>query len=212
MEATVIAPGGGELIGDAPDRRVEILCEEDALHATWSRFAAGRAGADLHIHRHHADLFYVLDGELTVRLADRELTLAVPPLVVHGFRNGSDADVRYLNFHSPGMRFASYLRSLREGDPITYDQEDPPAEGTRPPEDVYAGPADASFDGIEVSVGEPEMADASRVRGCFVLDGELVLTAGGRELRAPAGAWVTVPAGVEAEVIAPAHVVGVRAG
>ena len=45
------------MIGDAPDRRVEILSDHDALHATWSRFGPHRDGADLHIHRRHTDLF-----------------------------------------------------------------------------------------------------------------------------------------------------------
>src|SRR3954449_6754503 len=110
----VVAPGGGEVIGDAADRRVEILSDHDALHATWSRFGPGREGADLHVHRRHSDLFYVLAGELTVRLGPegdevvaRAGTLVrVPPLVVHGFRNGSSAEVRYLNFHAPGQGFA----------------------------------------------------------------------------------------------------------
>src|SRR4051794_33282476 len=104
-ETRVIAPGGGELIGDSPERRVEILCELDAVHATWSRFGPGRDGADPHIHRHHHDIFYVLEGELTLKLAGGEerragagTLVCVPPLVVHGFRNGSDAsEVRYLN-------------------------------------------------------------------------------------------------------------------
>ena len=99
-EATVIPPGGGEAIGDSPERRVEILCDDEALNATWSRFSAGRAGADLHVHRHHSDIFYVLEGELTVmlgldgeRVAVPAGTLArVPPLVVHGFRNASEAE------------------------------------------------------------------------------------------------------------------------
>ncbi len=35
-------------------------------------------------------------------------TLArVPPDVVHGFRNGSDAELRYLNLHAPGQGFAA---------------------------------------------------------------------------------------------------------
>ena len=34
---TVIPPGGGEVIGDAPDRRVELLSDADPLHATGSR-------------------------------------------------------------------------------------------------------------------------------------------------------------------------------
>src|SRR3954471_15874300 len=138
--ATVIPPGGGEVIGDSAERRVEILSDDEALHATVSRLAAGREGADLHIHRRHTDVFYVLEGELTVRLGveDEPLgvpagTLAlVPPLVVHGFRNASDADVRYLTPPARGGGFADSLRALRDGRDLVYDQEPPPADGGRP--------------------------------------------------------------------------------
>src|SRR5829696_4471635 len=100
-EPAVIPAGGGEVVGDAPDRRVKILCEHDALHATWSRFGAGRNGADLHVHHRHTDLFYVLLGELTMRLGPEGdevrvpagQLVRVPPGVVHGFRNASDAEV-----------------------------------------------------------------------------------------------------------------------
>jgi hypothetical protein len=44
----VIPPGGGEVVGDSPERRVEILSDHDALHAIWSRFDPRREGADLH--------------------------------------------------------------------------------------------------------------------------------------------------------------------
>ena len=67
-EPIVIGPGDGEIIGDAPDRRVEILSDHPALHVTWSRFAAGprrrRPARPPPPHR----LFFVLDGELTLRL------------------------------------------------------------------------------------------------------------------------------------------------
>jgi mannose-6-phosphate isomerase-like protein (cupin superfamily) len=131
-----------ELIGDSPDRRVEILLEHDALHVTWSRFGPGRNGADPHIHRRHTDMFYVLDGELTLRLESGEVTapagtlVTIPPLVVHGFRNGSDADMRYLNIHAPGTGFADYMRGLRDGVKVPFDQEPPPSDGTRPSSDV----------------------------------------------------------------------------
>ena len=69
-EPIVIPAGGGEVIGDAPDRTVLVLSECDELHATWSRFGPGRDGAGLHIHYHHTDLFYVLEGELTVKVAE----------------------------------------------------------------------------------------------------------------------------------------------
>src|SRR3954453_15473257 len=157
-EPTVVAPGGGEVLGDAPERRVEILSDHHALNATWSRFGAHREGANLHVHRHHVDLFYVLDGELTIRLGvgDNGVvvpagTLArVPPLVVHGFRNGSDADVRYLNFHAPGRRFADHLGPMPDGPTFAYDQYDPPPDGGRPGSDAVVG-------GGQVVVAEPSL-------------------------------------------------------
>jgi mannose-6-phosphate isomerase-like protein (cupin superfamily) len=137
---------GGEVIGDSPDRRVEILYEHDALHATWSRFGPGRDGADLHVHLRHHDTFYVLTGHLLLRLRDSERvadagTIAcVPPGVVHGFRNASDTDeLQYLNFHAPGVGFASYLRGLRDGVKVTYDQFDPPPGGGADPAGVILG-------------------------------------------------------------------------
>jgi len=147
-----------ELIGDSADRRVEILCDDPALNATWSRFGPGRDGADLHIHRRHTDAFFVLEGELTLKLQTGEIAVPagslarVPPLVVHGFRNASDADVIYLNLHAPGMGFADYMRSLRDGDPITYDQEDPPDTGFRPATDavITEGPLYADTDDLRV--------------------------------------------------------------
>ena len=51
-------------------------------------------------------------------------TLArVPPDVVHGFRNGSDSELRYLNLHAPGQGFAEYMRALRDGRSLAYDQQ-----------------------------------------------------------------------------------------
>jgi mannose-6-phosphate isomerase-like protein (cupin superfamily) len=146
-EPTVVPPAGGEVIGDAPDRRVEILSDHDTLHATWSRFGPHRDGADLHIHRRHTDLFYVLEGELTLRLGPEGEgvtvpagTLArVPPLVVHGFRNQTGAELRYLNLHAPGVGFADYMRAMRDGRTLVYDQEPPPSEGTRPATEAVVG-------------------------------------------------------------------------
>src|SRR3954447_8857719 len=146
-EPTVIPPGGGEVVGDSPDRRVEILSDDDTLHATWSRFGPRRDGADLHIHRRHTDVFYVLAGELTVRLGPRGdavpvpagTLVRVPPLVVHGFRNGTDEELRYLNLHAPGAGFASYLRAVRDGRSIVYDQEPPPDDGGPPAPEAVVG-------------------------------------------------------------------------
>ena len=111
---------------------------------TWTRFGPYRDGASPHIHRTHCDLFFVLTGELTLLVGpDREErvlpagTLALaPPFVVHGFRNGSDAELRYLNFHAPNGGFADYLRGVTPG----FDSEDPPADGGRPASEAVLVP------------------------------------------------------------------------
>ncbi len=197
-EVTVIAPGAGEVIGDSPDRRVEILSDHDALHATWSRFGPGRDGADLHVHRRHTDLFYVLAGELTVRLGPEGEPVTVPagslarvpPLVVHGFRNDGAAELRYLNLHAPGRGFADYMRALRDGRTLGYDQEEPPADGGRPPAEAVIGRGDVDIAEIRIAdvqadAGAPPTEhENSDLTSIYVLEGALALTAGDRELRA----------------------------
>ncbi len=223
-ELVVIPARDGEIVGDAPDRRVEILSDDDALHATWSRFGPRRAGADLHVHREHTDLFYVLHGELTLRLgrADERIALPtgtvarVPPLVVHGFENGSDAEVRYLNLHAPGRGFADFLRALRDGKTFSYDQHPPPADGGRSP-----SAASSASDGLavpepglhtklladvdEIAISEvvseersrsaPPHVHARHVESFYVLEGEVALAVGDREYRTAAGTWLQVPRG-----------------
>ena len=233
----MIGPGGGEVVGDAPDRRVEIISDHDALHATVSRFGPGRAGADLHVHRRHTDLFYVLAGELTVRLgpggdgvAVPAGTLArVPPLVVHGFANEGDDELRYLNFHAPGVGFADYMRALRDGRALAYDQEPPPPDGGRPVTEAQIGDAARRADGAlthadveEIAIAELTVRDADpaprvdrHLVSYYVLEGELALTVGDRELRAPAGSWAQAPPGIPRAVRStgaePARVLHVRA-
>lgn len=221
-EAIVVPPGGGEVVGDAPDRRVEILAEHDALHATWSRFGPGRDGADLHVHHRHTDLFYVLEGELTVRLGVEGETVpaaagtlvCVPPLVVHGFRNGgADAEVRYLNLHAPGQGFANYMRGVRDA-ASPFDQADPPADGGHPTSEAAVGDegfvvdrtglravllADGEAIGIAEVSADPGSPDwpphlhRAHVESLYVLAGELEIVAGERRLRVAAGSWVEVP-------------------
>ena len=203
VSVTVIPAGGGEVIGDAPARRVEILSSHDSLHATWSRFGPGRDGADLHVHREHTDLFFVLEGEFTLRLGPqgepRPLTVGtlawIPPGVVHGFRNASDAELRFLNFHAPGVGFAQYMRDLRDGRPAAYDQWDPPEDGGLPISLAGFGdrvdlPAIKLFPaGIEP--GAPESHEDARHTDIYVLEGDLYVN----EERAQAGAWAHVPPG-----------------
>ena len=225
----VIPPGGGEVIGDSPDRTVLVLSDCDELHATWSRFAAVRDGAGLHIHRDHTDLFYVLEGELTVKLADDEEVAAgagtlvsIPPLVVHGFRNASDADVKYLNLHTPGCGFIGYMRGLRDKEPIEFDQHDPEGVGgLRPASEIAIGGEEFVLKGdgqreallcdiealaiseIVAEQGAPTPEPhlhPDHVESFFVLEGEAGLVIGAEEVGAGTGTWLQVPAGVPHEI------------
>jgi quercetin dioxygenase-like cupin family protein len=96
----LVRPGDGEPITKKERRDVAILAERELLTATWSRYAAGERGPDLHVHREHTDAFYVLDGELTFTVgsgAERIRVpaggfVAVPPHVVHTFVNQGPAE------------------------------------------------------------------------------------------------------------------------
>jgi len=191
MGLTVIPPGGGEVVGDKPGRRVEILSDRDPVHATLSRFGPGMEGADLHVHQHHTDFFYVLEGELTVRLGvdDQQVRVPagnlawVPPDAVHGFRNASDADMRYLNLHAPGAGFATYMRGLRDGVKVVYDQEDPPKGGGAPSTGVFIGQPPLELDAITIT-DHPGGGTSQRLECYFVLSGPR------------AGTWIQYPPGV----------------
>jgi len=226
IDNPVFVPSGeGEVVGDTPARRVEILSDDDALNATWSRFGPGREGADLHIHYQHTDLFYVLDGDFTLRLGveDKQVVASagtlvrLPPRVVHGFRNASEAEVRFLNFHAPGREFAEYLRAMRDGRQFSYDQYPPPADGWRSPSDAQIGGDEFTFEGAgltvalladveEIAVGDaridagvpspPRHLHERHVESFYVIDGSMTFETGEQEFVAEAGSWVQVPPGV----------------
>ena len=103
---------------------------------TWFRYEPGEKGPDPHVHHHHTDAFYVLEGEIEVSLGpDLQTVRATPgsfaaaPLdVVHTFRNASDATAVFLNLHAPSCGFGDHIR----GRDIDFDQHEPPADGGRP--------------------------------------------------------------------------------
>lgn len=77
----------------------------------------GFPGPPSHRHRWLHDMFYVLDGVLSVRLGEetRELGpgtfVCVPPGVVHTFSNRTEEPVRFLNFNTPAG-WEGYMREL----------------------------------------------------------------------------------------------------
>jgi quercetin dioxygenase-like cupin family protein len=129
VQDVLVRPGDGETITERDRRNVVVLTEREDISLTWSRYAPGERGPDLHVHREHTDAFYVLDGELTFELGPRAERrrvsaggfVAVPPNVVHSFVNVGSADARFLNLHAPDKGFAAYLRARRDGDEASFD-------------------------------------------------------------------------------------------
>jgi mannose-6-phosphate isomerase-like protein (cupin superfamily) len=100
----VIQPGEGHVLGN-----VEFL----ARSADTPRFnfaiieIAPRRELEAHIHETEDDAFYILEGEMTFLLGDREVRsvpgtfVLVPPGVEHAFRNDGAVPVRMINIHAP---------------------------------------------------------------------------------------------------------------
>jgi len=145
MEATLLPPGEGETISDRAARNVLILVDEPQLVMTWTRYESGERGPDPHVHRQHADAFYIVEGEIEFGLgpgaehvvrAPAGSVVIAPPNVVHTFANESDARAVYLNFHAPTGGFADFLRAMRDNREFEWDSWDPPADGGRPVSDA----------------------------------------------------------------------------
>jgi mannose-6-phosphate isomerase-like protein (cupin superfamily) len=181
-------PGEGETIVDRAERTIRILAERDDLTVTWFRYEPGEEGPQPHVHKQHADAFYVLEGELEVGLGPdvRRMTgtagtfAAAPPNVVHTFRNASEAGVVFLNIHAPSMGFGEMLRASRDGTNDAaghFDQFDPPTDGGRPFADGLfraAGEGDSITSGGSRAVLK---AEGSEVDGFFSLS-EIILAPG----------------------------------
>lgn len=139
--SVVVVPfQGGETIADQPDRRVHLLVDDADVAITHTVYGPSRRGPDLHVHHLHTDAFLVLEGTMTFAIGEGTLHagpgtfVAVPPDVVHAFRNGGPEPVRFLNVHAPGCAFGDHLR----GTSLDFDQHDPPDSGTAAPAGAVA--------------------------------------------------------------------------
>jgi mannose-6-phosphate isomerase-like protein (cupin superfamily) len=223
----LLGPGEGEAIVDKPHRELRILCDHEWLTVTWTRHTAGERGAEPHYHRQHADSFYVLAGEMTVRLGARlepvtagaGTLVVIPPGVVHSFDNDGSEELRFLNFHAPDGGFAQYLRTQEP-----FDSFDPPDDGGRPASDaivtrpgggerfqredrvntILADLPEISFFRLEVEPEWPGIGAHShdnQVDTFFVLEGETGLVHGDDVVRAGAGSFYGAQPGARHGVV-----------
>lgn len=107
------AAGGGSAIvikATAADTAGSFFLSETIIEPAFP-------GPPLHRHERLHDMFYVLDGVLTMQLGaeTHEITagtfVCVPPGVAHTFSNPSAEPVRFLNFNTPAG-WEDYMRDL----------------------------------------------------------------------------------------------------
>ena len=119
----------GEVL-ERPGRRAEVKVSRRELVLFEFEMAPETNGAGPHFHKQHVDSFYVLDGELELTVAGQVVNarpgdlVHVEPDVVHSFRNASGERVRFLNLHTPGMRFDEYIRRMDANDDPDHSQYD----------------------------------------------------------------------------------------
>ena len=120
MGAVVHRPGEGERLDFGPTSMLVHATSDDTggtFFLSESTAPPGFPGPPPHTHERLHDMFYVLEGTLTVRVEDETheagpgTFVCVQPGTVHTFSNPSDAPVRFLNFNTPGG-FENYMREL----------------------------------------------------------------------------------------------------
>ena len=140
MEQVFPEIGEGERITGEGELGVTLLADIEQLGAVEVRSAPGGVTPPLHVHAHHAEAFFVFEGELTFRLedrehrAERETWVFVPSEVVHSFAVTGDEHARFLDLHVPSFGFGDFARGLqaaRDEDELrsvraAFDQQPPP--------------------------------------------------------------------------------------
>ncbi|MDQ3086165.1 MAG: cupin domain-containing protein [Actinomycetota bacterium] len=150
MESILVQPGEGERITGDSELGVTLLADFEQIGVADIRSKPGGENPPLHAHARHAECFFVLEGELTFRFEDRELSAGpetwvfVPPEVLHSFGVTGDGRAHFLDIHVPSNGFGDFVRGLhsaRNGDELrevraAFDQHQPPEYSSADPSSV----------------------------------------------------------------------------
>jgi quercetin dioxygenase-like cupin family protein len=220
MNGVVLAPGEGERLNE----RIVVKLEVPQISVNEVDVGPGFVGAGPHFHREHTDAFYVLEGTLefingteTV-LGDAGTTVAIPPGIVHGFKNAGPGRARYLNVHAPDGEFIEYLRHAVAGGTHPWDSVDveepsgpagalisPPGGGERLERAEWlVNTIEAVTDQLSIFIlefderweGVDSHHHDDHVDSFYVLDGEVDFQFGDETVRAGPGFYVAAPIGV----------------
>ena len=124
MRAVVVVPGEGRFIAvGSAGTGVTVKASEaetGGLCTVWEGCVPpGTVGAGPHYHRQRDEVFYVLEGELVLRIGDerhtaRQGTFAfVPRETIHGFHNASGESATILVVHHPAG-FERFLEEMQQ--------------------------------------------------------------------------------------------------
>jgi quercetin dioxygenase-like cupin family protein len=113
-------PGGGEELsigGSSLFIKADSAATDGTFAMTETTLEPGFPGPPPHFHEAFNDVFYVLDGTVTVRVGDEVHELGpggfacITPGTVHTFSNATEVPARVLNLSIPGG-FEGYLRDM----------------------------------------------------------------------------------------------------
>ena len=123
MKSVVMAPGEGRFIavgsaGTGVTVKVSAA-DTDGLCSVWEgRVPPGTVGAGPHYHQGRDEFFYVLEGEVVLRIGNESHTAQagtfafVPRDTIHGFHTASKASATLLVVHHPGG-FEQFLEEMQ---------------------------------------------------------------------------------------------------
>jgi len=123
MKAVIVAPGEGRFIAVGSTGGGVTVKASDAetggLCTIWEgRIEPGTVGAGPHYHHGRDEVFYVLEGEVVLRIGEeRHIAGAgtfafVPRETIHGFHNASSERATLLVVHHPAG-FERYLEEVQ---------------------------------------------------------------------------------------------------
>jgi quercetin dioxygenase-like cupin family protein len=124
MKAVLVAPGEGRFIAvGSTGAGVTVKASEaetGGLCSVWEgRVEPGTVGAAPHYHRERDEFFYLLEGEMVLRIGEESHVVAagsfafVPRGTIHGFHNAGSSSARGLVMHHPAG-FEHYFEEVQQ--------------------------------------------------------------------------------------------------
>jgi quercetin dioxygenase-like cupin family protein len=116
--AVVRRPDEADFVAARPGLSIRLIADTDDLGISLAQADPGSPPAPPHFHRRHVEWFYVLDGEMTFWLDDREHSapagsfVLVPPGTVHRFAFSHRGATAFLSAHAPSCGFGDFVRGL----------------------------------------------------------------------------------------------------